>query len=196
VSSPLPALGQALDQPKAVAVLRWVISVVLVVGLIGCVVKGANNPADPSLAPPGVGSGRTPLADFGETRITVHTADRVLEWCLLLAHSAAQRARGLMQVTDRTLGGYNGMLFRYDSDVTEPFWMRNTPTPLSIVFLTRDGQIVSTTDMAPCSDSPDCTNYPAAGPYRFSIEVVQGNLPLLGIVEGSTVIDDKVPCSS
>jgi uncharacterized membrane protein (UPF0127 family) len=191
VSSPFPAL----EKPQAIAVLRWVIGIVVVLGMIGCVVKGANNPADPYVASPGAGSGRTAFGDFGETRVTVHTADNVLEWCLLLAHTAAQRERGLMTVTDPTLGGYNGMLFRYDTDVTESFWMRNTPMPLSIAYIGSGGQIVSAVDMAPCADSPDCPSYPAAGPYRFTIEVPQGNLPALGIVEGSTVTDDKASCA-
>jgi uncharacterized membrane protein (UPF0127 family) len=190
-TSPFPAL----EKPKAVAVLRWAISVVLVFGLIGCVVKGANNPDDPYLSSPSAGpASRTALPGFGETRVTVHTSSKLLTWCLLLAATDKQRARGLMQVKDTALGGYNGMLFRYDSDVTESFWMRNTPMPLSIAYLSSTGQIVSTADMEPCSDSPDCRDYPAAGPYRMTIEVPQGNLASLGIVEGSTVVDEKTAC--
>ena len=183
-----------LETPIGLAVLRWAISVALVFGLIGCVVKGANNPRDPYLQSLGSG-GRTPLPDFEETRITVHTADSLLEWCLLLARTDPQRARGLMQVTDPTLGGYNGMLFRYDTDVTESFWMRNTPMPLSIAYIGSEGQIVTAVDMEPCEDSPDCPSYPPAGPYRFTIEVPQGNLPALGIVEGSTIVDEQTACS-
>jgi uncharacterized membrane protein (UPF0127 family) len=164
--------------------------------MIGCVVKGANNPADPYLSNPSAGpASRARLAGFGETRITVHTPDKLLTWCLLLASNQEQRARGLMQVKDPTLGGYNGMLFRYDQDVTESFWMRNTPMPLSIAYLASDGQIVTVADMEPCSDSPDCRDYPAAGPYRFTIEVPQGNLPSLGIVQGSIVVDDNTACA-
>ena len=217
MSSPFPAL----EEPKAVAVLRWVIGAVLVFGMIGCVAKGANNPDDPYLsapsaapaqatASPAQGSAaqtptapttgsapvnRAPLAGFGETRVTVQTSGQLLTWCLLLAANDQQRARGLMQVKDATLGGYSGMLFRYDADVTESFWMRNTPMPLSIAYLSSTGQIVSTADMEPCSDSPDCRDYPAAGPYRFTIEVPQGNLGALGIVQGSTVVDDNAPCT-
>jgi uncharacterized membrane protein (UPF0127 family) len=193
VTSPFPAL----ENPTAVAILRWVIGVVLVLGMIGCVAKGANNPADPYLFSPSAGpaAARTPLAGFGETRVTVHSGSTLLDWCLLLAANDKQRARGLMQVKDSTLGGHAGMLFRFDTDVAEPFWMRNTPMPLSIAYFSSEGQIVSTADMEPCADSPDCRNYPAAGPYRFSIEVPQGNLSALGIVQGSTVVDENAPCT-
>jgi uncharacterized membrane protein (UPF0127 family) len=192
VTSPFPAL----ERPKGLAMLRWLIGVVLVLGLIGCVVKGADNPDDPYLSAPSHGpASRTPLAGFGETRVTVHTANKLLTWCLLLAANNQQRARGLMEVKDPTLSGYDGMLFRYDVDVTESFWMRNTPMPLSIAYITGAGQVITIADMEPCSDSPDCRDYPAAGPYRFTIEVPQGNLAKLGIIEGATVVDDNAPCA-
>ena len=180
-----------LETPTGLTVLRWVIGVVLVFGLIGCVTKGANNPPDPffASAPP-----RTRLDGFGETKISVARAGSFLEWCLLLAANDQQRARGLMQVTDPKLGGYDGMLFHYHDDASEPYWMRNTPLPLSIAYLNRDGFIVSTADMAPCEDRDDCPNYPATGPYRFTIEVPQGRLPALGIVEGAKVTDLEAPC--
>jgi uncharacterized membrane protein (UPF0127 family) len=193
VTSPFPAL----DTPGGRTVLRWVIGIVLVLGLIGCVTKGANNPADPYLASPGGSSGRIPLPNFGETRISVRNADQVLAWCLLLAATAHQRERGLMQVTDPTLGGYDGMLFRYDHDIDpakEAFWMRNTPMPLSLVYLDNAGNVVSTADMVPCGDRPDCASYPAAGTYRTAIEVPQGNLTRLGIGPASIVVDEKTAC--
>lgn len=186
----------ALEKPRAVAALRWLIGIVLVLGLIGCVTKGANNPADPYVSKPSAGpASRTRLAGFGESKVTVHNGDKLLTWCLLLASNQTQRARGLMQVKDPTLGGYDGMLFRYDQDVTESFWMRNTPMPLSIAYISSAGQIVTVADMEPCSDSPDCRDYPASGPYRITIEVPQGNLPSLGIVDGATITDDNTACA-
>jgi uncharacterized membrane protein (UPF0127 family) len=181
---------------RQVEILRWVIGVVLVLGLIGCVAKGANNPPDPYLSAPSQGpASRTRLAGFGETKVSVKTADKLLTWCLLLAANNQQRARGLMEVEDTALGGYDGMLFRFDGDVTESFWMRNTPMPLSIAYITSAGQVITIADMEPCSDSPDCRDYPASGPYHLTIEVPQGNLPKLGIVEGATIIDDNAPCT-
>jgi hypothetical protein len=41
--------------------------------------------------------------------------------------------------------------------------------------------------MAPCGDVPNCRLYPAARPYRFALEVPQGDLPKLGLVEGATL---------
>ena len=198
--SPTPRRLAVLETPRGLTGLRWMIGVVLVLGLLSCSVKGANSPADPYLAPAGGSAtgARTSLAGFGETRISVQTPDQLLEWCLLLASTPEQRRRGLMEVTDQSLGGHDGMLFRYDTDVQEPFWMRNTPMPLSIAWIDASGQIVASADMAPCEDSDQCPNYPATGsppPYRFAIEVPQGQLAALGLVEGSTITDQQTACA-
>lgn len=108
------------------------------------------------------------------------TADGDLSWCVLVAATPALQNQGLMWVTDRLLSGYDGMLFRWNHDTTETFWMRNTPQPLSIAFFAADGALVSSTNMAPCGDRADCPSYSAAGPYRYALEVPQGQLPLAG----------------
>jgi uncharacterized membrane protein (UPF0127 family) len=138
---------------------------------------------------------RKPLDGFGETQVTVTNGSATMSWCLLLAATEAQRNRGLMQVTDPTLGGYAGMLFRFDGDSNDQFYMRNTPMPLSIAFVAADGKVISTTDMAPCADRPGCPLYSAAAPYRTAIEVPQGQLQHLGIDTGATVIDNQKECA-
>ena len=107
--------------------------------------------------------------------------------CLLLAGSAEQRQQGLMHVTDRSLGGYDGMLFSFAEETTGSFWMRSTPMPLSIAFFDADGGLVSSTDMAPCGDSSACPTYAADGPYRYALEVPKGRLPALGVTDGATL---------
>jgi uncharacterized membrane protein (UPF0127 family) len=135
--------------------------------------------------PPGPTS-RTPLPNVGEVAIAIRNPDgSVKGWCVLLAETMEQRERGLMEVTD--LGGYAGMLFVWDADSTSSFYMRNTPTPLSIAWVDSGGKLVSTADMAPCGDVPTCPLYPAKGPYRFALEVPKGDLAKLGLTEGSTL---------
>jgi len=129
---------------------------------------------------------RTLLGDFGEVGVTVETDESsTIIGCLLAAVTAEQRQRGLMEVTD--LQGYDGMAFIYDADTNGGFYMRNTPMPLSIAWLSDDGMIVDTADMEPCADRSDCPTYLPSGAYRVAIEVPQGELDDLGIVEGSTV---------
>jgi uncharacterized protein len=135
--------------------------------------------------PPGPAD-RVLFGDFGEVAIAITAPDgTVTGWCLLLAETDVQRQRGLMEVTD--LQGFAGMLFVWDEDTQSSFYMRNTPTPLSIAWIDAEGELVSTADMAPCADVEGCQLYPAAGPYRFALEVPQGGLDDLGLVEGSKV---------
>lgn len=123
--------------------------------------------------------GLVPLAGFDTAVLRVINGDEVTQWPVLYAASIDARRRGLMEVTD--LGEFVGMVFVFDGDTEAAFWMRNTPLPLSIVFVRADGTIVSTTDMEPCGDVDTCPSYPPSGPYRFAVEVPQGGLPNLGI---------------
>jgi uncharacterized membrane protein (UPF0127 family) len=179
--------------------LLWVACAVIGLGLYAFVLRGADQPEDPyiqpaassttlpDVAPPGDPS-RVPLDGFDEVAVSVQPAGGggFLSWCLLAARSAEQRSRGLMQVTD--LQGYSGMAFLYDTDVSNTFYMRNTPTPLSIAWIDAAGAVVSMADMAPCDDRDDCPRYEPAGPYRSAIEVFQGGLPDLGVTPGARVL--------
>jgi uncharacterized membrane protein (UPF0127 family) len=135
--------------------------------------------------PPGP-TDRELFGEFGEVAIAITAPDgTVTGWCLLLAENDTQRARGLMEVTD--FQGFPGMLFVWEFDSESSFYMRNTPTPLSIAWVAADGQLVSTEDMAPCEDVDGCPLYSARGPYRFALEVPQGELEGMGMVEGATM---------
>jgi uncharacterized membrane protein (UPF0127 family) len=135
--------------------------------------------------PPGDGDRVATVDGVGEVAASITAADgTVTGCCLLVAATTEQRQRGLMEVTD--LGGYEGMVFVFDTDTDGGFWMRNTPTPLSIAWFDADGEFVSATDMAPCpDDESDCPVYPPEGTYRFALEVFQGDLDELGVGPGS-----------
>ena len=79
-----------------------------------------------------------------------------------------------MEVTD--LQGYSGMAFVYDEDVAERLLHAQHPTPLSIAWIAADGAVVTIADMAPCEDRDGCPTYAPDGPYRYAIEVFQGDL--------------------
>lgn len=152
--------------------LRWLLITVFVVGLGSCVVESADSPADPELGPP-VDSALA--ARFGTVLVEiVRGSGEVLELCLLHADTAAERSRGLMEVTD--LEGHDGMLFSNDAPVDNPYVMIDTVMPLSITWWQADGSFVSTTDMTPCTEAnpQDCPRFPPAGPYQFAVEVPQG----------------------
>ena len=188
----------SVDDVRTMRWFRWSLGLVLAAGCAACVVESADSPADPELgdAPSGdssddpVVSDTAPIvglaADFGTILVDLMTASgEVLELCLLHADEPAERSRGLMGVTD--LEGHDGMLFSFDADVQSSFVMIDTVTPLSISWWTADGTFVSGTDMEPCTeaDDADCARFPAAGPYRYAVEVFQGERPEL--TAGSTI---------
>jgi hypothetical protein len=158
------------------------------------------DPTDvPTSARPATTSTRTALPGFGEVVIQVRSVDgQVVEWCLLLAETEAQRSRGLMEVTDPTLGGYDGMLFRFDTAAPEGFYMRNTPQPLSIAYFDDAGGLISVADMTPCADVDDCPTYPGGGSVRWAVEVPAqaGGVDALAIEPGVVVLDTRRTCAS
>lgn len=175
-------LPEDLDPPdRRVRILGWVIALMLVLGFGACLSEGAGVPDDPRLS-------QARLDGFGEIAIRIEPAPNQLR-CALLASNEQQRARGLMEVGPADIKGYVGMVFRYATDSQAAFHMRNTRMPLSIAWFDATGSFVSSTDMAPCPDAePNCPVYGAAGPYRYALEVPQGQLPALGIGPGSKLV--------
>lgn len=138
------------------------------------------------------GSGVQPV-DFPSTRAIVTAADgTTCELCLWLADTVEDRARGLMSVTDLGIG--DGMAFRYPAPETGTFWMRDTVLPLTIAFFAPDGSYMNAFDMEPCT-SLTCLSYPTATDFLVAVEVEQGRLAELGLVEGSTLELLDTPCT-
>ncbi len=179
-----------------VRMLRWVIGGLLVVGAVAFLAVGANGPKDPTLRPAEgqVSLNRTRFGDFTEIGFRIDgtpAATAAAARCALLAETATQQNLGLMNRTD--IGGYDGMIFKFASDTTSSFFMKDTPLPLSIAFFDAAGQFVSTTDMAPCIHQATCPTYAATRPYRWALEVPQGALPRLAIGPG-TKLTAGGPC--
>lgn len=158
---------------------------------------GARPGASGSTGVTAAGGARTRLEGYHEVTVTVVDAEgRTRTFCLLLADTEPLRQQGLMRVSDPALGGYDGMVFNWPSDVSGGFWMKNTLLPLSIAYLRADGSTVSSTDMVPCpAEVATCPTYPSSGPYRFAIEVPQGQLSRLGIDDRSRVTLGAKSCA-
>lgn len=161
-------------------VIRWVAVWLVLAGVMTFIVLGANRPANPSL---GVRAARAPFSGFGEIAFRVGPGGGSNRRCALLADTPAQQELGLMRRSD--LGGYDGMLFRFPTDTSVEFYMKDTPLPLSIAWFDASGRFVSAADMEPCLDTLVCPTYGAAAPYRYALEVPKGGLGGLGIGAGS-----------
>lgn len=159
--------------------IGWVLVVLVVLAVIAFLTVGANGPADPVLRG---------IPGFGEVAFEVTpagSAGSAGHFCALLADNEQQRAQGLMGRRD--LAGYDAMVFRFDTDGTGGFFMRDVPVGLSIAWFDAGGHFVSAADMASCPDRDNCPTYSPAGPYRVAVEVLQGGLPRLGAGPGSVL---------
>ncbi len=99
-----------------------------------------------------------------------------------LAENQEERARGLMfrEHLDRDAG----MLFLFPRQRRLSFWMKDTPLPLDIIFIDRDGVIVHIAEnTTPFSLKPIPSHFPAVG----ALEVNAGVSTDLNIKIGDVV---------
>ncbi|HVP18160.1 MAG TPA: DUF192 domain-containing protein [Spirochaetia bacterium] len=99
-----------------------------------------------------------------------------------VARTESQREQGLMGRT--RLGPSEGMIFLFDRDEHLEFWMKNTPLPLSIAFLSAEGKILEIRDMQPF----DLRTVRSRLSARYALEMNQGAFQKLGIADGDLVI--------
>ena len=79
-----------------------------------------------------------------------------------------------------------GMLFIFENDQILNFWMKNTPTALSIAYITSDGRIRDILDMTPYS----LASVKSSGYVRYALEVPQGWYKKAGIKAGDKLVID------
>lgn len=63
-----------------------------------------------------------------------------------------------------------GMFFVFEKDQVLSFWMKNTPHPLSIAYISSDGKIIDIFDMTPYS----LASITSSRSVRYALEVPQG----------------------
>jgi uncharacterized membrane protein (UPF0127 family) len=94
--------------------------------------------------------------------LTVVTASGEHRFMVEIADNEAARQRGLME--REPLPDDRGMLFQFPDVAERGFWMRNTPSPLDIIYIDPHGRIVSIArNTTPMSDEIIPSNGPASG---------------------------------
>lgn len=86
-----------------------------------------------------------------------------------IADTDAKRSRGL---SNRSfLGDYEGLLFTFQEDVNNPFWMKDMLIPLDIIFINSEGEIVDIKEnQQPCLVDY-CPTISSEYFYRYVLEV-------------------------
>lgn len=106
-------------------------------------------------------------ASSGEKKFTIEVAD-----------NDAKRSAGLMFRT--SMGDQHGMLFVFERTQRVAFWMKNTPMPLDLIFISEKGQIAAIMQGEPFSTAsiaPDAE-------VRFVLELKSGTSQSQGIAVG------------
>lgn len=85
-----------------------------------------------------------------------------------VARTAQEQERGLM--FRKSLPNNYGMLFVFKKTQNVCFWMKNTPTPLSIAFIAANDAIIKIDDMAPETEVGHCSGKP----ILYALEMSQG----------------------
>jgi uncharacterized membrane protein (UPF0127 family) len=80
-----------------------------------------------------------------------------------------------------------GMLFVFDDEKYETFWMKNTLIPLDIIFIDKNFKIISIENAVPCKREP-CTLYKSAKPAEYVLEVNENFTIRNKIKSGDTMI--------
>lgn len=82
----------------------------------------------------------------------------------------------------------HGMLFLYEQEVMHPFWMKNTPIGLDILFIDKESRIVFITQKTrPLSEAL----ITSPQPYRAALEVNSGLAERFQIKAGDRVSFDS-----
>jgi uncharacterized membrane protein (UPF0127 family) len=102
-----------------------------------------------------------------------------------VARTGEQKREGLM--LRKSIGPREGMIFVYDTDQHLAFWMKDTILPLTLVFLSKDGEILQVEDLKPFSLKTVISERAA----RYGLELAEGILEELGVKIGDRVILPK-----
>lgn len=103
-----------------------------------------------------------------------------------VASTEEQKMHGFMQ--RRNIPEGTGMIFLYDVDTKMRFWMKDTPTPLSIAFISSSGEIKEIKDMTPYSREVVSSTLSV----RYALEVPKGMFTRLHLGVGDVLTKDSL----
>ena len=101
-----------------------------------------------------------------------------------MAVTSAEREHGFMK--RKKIPDGTGMLFVFENDQILHFWMKNTPHPLSIAYIDRNGVIQNIFDMTPFS----LASVSSTVSVRYALEVPQGWFERVGVTVGDSLVLD------
>jgi uncharacterized membrane protein (UPF0127 family) len=98
-----------------------------------------------------------------------------------IAREPGERSRGLM--FRERLPIDHGMLFVFEVEDVQAFWMRNTKIPLSIAYADANGRIVRIADLEPLDERP----VTSIAPSLYALEMNRGWFAAHAVVAGDRI---------
>lgn len=103
-----------------------------------------------------------------------------------IADDDAERSRGLMYRDQMDADA--GMLFLFDRQEPQAFWMKNTRIPLDILYFDQTWSLVGwSLNTPPCSLGNNCPSYPSGAPARYVLELNAGTADKIGAELGDVL---------
>ena len=100
--------------------------------------------------------------------ISINNEKQMIKVKVEIADDIQEREKGLM--FREKLDENSGMLFVFDDENYQTFWMKNTLIPLDIIFIGKNYTIVDIKQAVPCDADP-CSLYKSSFRAKYVLEV-------------------------
>jgi len=118
----------------------------------------------------------------GELTFTDSLGNAKIKIDLEIADNEYERQLGLMN--RKSMGDNQGMLFIFQYERMQSFWMRNTLIPLDMLFINKDKEIIT---IHKNTKTLSTQSYPSTAPALYVVEVVGGFTNRHNIVVGDKI---------
>ena len=119
------------------------------------------------------------------TQILINNGKNMIKINVEIADDRQEMMNGLM--FREHLNENDGMLFVFQNEEQQTFWMKNTLIPLDMIFIGGDFKIVDIKYAVPCEKDP-CRLYESSKPAKYVLEVNGNFTNRNGVKVGDLVI--------
>ena len=118
-------------------------------------------------------------------KIQIDNGKNLVKLNVEIADDNDERAKGLM--FREKLDENEGMLFVFDDESYQTFWMKNMLIPLDLIFIGKNFEIVGIKNAEPCK-TENCILYQSSKPAMYVLEVNNGFAVKNNIKTGNKII--------
>jgi hypothetical protein len=130
-----------------------------------------------------------PACAQGQQTLVIHSASGDHRLHVEVVSKPVDMQMGLMY--RKHLAEDSGMLFVFQQEEPQSFWMKNTFIPLDMIFISAGLRIVDITTMQPCTADP-CPDYTSRQPALYCLEVNAGYCRNHNIAIGNKISSDII----